>query len=107
MDLERCKSSIKKYRGKDEATDILSFPQYEHGYDYRPTAAEQNNLGDIAISLPIARQNAKQKMYSEIEEITQLMIHGILHLLGFEHAHDTGLQYDCMMLTQDYIRRTL
>lgn len=95
------------YRGMDEPTDVLSFPQYEHGYDYHLATAEHNSLGDIAISLPVAHQNAVRNAHSEIEEITQLMIHGILHLLGFDHTHDTELQNDSMMLTQQHIRRML
>lgn len=95
------------YRGKDEPTDVLSFPQYEHGYDYKLDRAGHNSLGDIAVSLPIVRQNAIHNTHSEIEEVTQLMIHGTLHLLGFDHTHGTELQNDCMMLTQRYIRRML
>lgn len=96
-----------RYRGRDAPTDVLSFPQYDGGYDYLPPTEGRANLGDIALSLPIARQNALRNGCTEIEEITQLIIHGILHLLGFDHTHDDELAGDCMLTTQRHLYRTL
>lgn len=96
-----------RYRDRDAPTDVLSFPQYGSGYDHLLPAAGRANLGDIAISLPVARQNALHSGCTEIEEVTQLTIHGILHLLGFDHTHDDELAGDCMLTTQRHLYRTL
>jgi probable rRNA maturation factor len=69
-----------QFRGKDEATDVLSFP-------LAPPAAR---LGDLAISLPRARTQARAFGHSTEDEIRILMLHGILHLTGLDHETDAG-----------------
>jgi len=65
-----------EYRGKDEPTDILSFPR------------DGGCGGDIAISLDTLVSNAKEFNLSADEELKRLLIHGVLHLAGFDHkAH--------------------
>ena len=73
----------KEYFGIDEATDVLSFPAGE-------TSPETNHyyLGDIILSYPQAENNAKQANKSTQQEIKLLVIHGILHLLGYDHADE-------------------
>ena len=66
------------FRGKDEATDVLSFP------------APGPRLGDLAISLPRARAQAKEFGHNLEQEIQILMLHGVLHLLGMDHETDRG-----------------
>ncbi|HTQ58494.1 MAG TPA: rRNA maturation RNase YbeY [Bryobacteraceae bacterium] len=68
------------FRGKDYATDVLSFP------DSSPAPF----LGDIAISLPRARAQAKDQRHPVEIEIRILMLHGLLHLLGMDHETDHG-----------------
>jgi len=70
------------YRGKDRTTDVLSFPQVAGGgrYDAFPCP-----LGDIVISLPQARRQAKEHGATFYEELARLLIHGLLHLLGYDH----------------------
>jgi len=68
------------YRGKDYATDVLSFPSGEHG----------SHLGDIAISLGRARAQAREFGHAIEHEVQILMLHGVLHLLGYDHETDTG-----------------
>ena len=63
----------KEFRGVDSETDVLSFPYGEKGSLY---------LGDIAISLPMIRDNAKTYNQSFEDELARVVIHGILHLLG-------------------------
>lgn len=63
----------KTHRGKDKATDVLSFP------------AEGARLGDIAISVDTARRQAAQYDAPLQNEIHRLLIHGILHVLGHDH----------------------
>jgi probable rRNA maturation factor len=70
-----------RFRGKTEATDVLSFP----------AAASVNGFaGDIAISRDIAVRNARLVGHSVADEIRILMLHGILHLAGYDHEHDKG-----------------
>jgi probable rRNA maturation factor len=69
------------FRGKTKATDVLSFP----------VAASANGFaGDIAISLDIAVRNARLLGHSVADEIRILMLHGMLHLAGYDHETDKG-----------------
>ena len=72
----------KKFRGYNKPTDVLSFPQ---NADEDPPIPGEIILGDIAISLDIAKIQAKEHGLKLKEEIILLLIHGILHLLGFDH----------------------
>ncbi len=67
------------FLGHDYATDVLSFP-----------LAGSGSLGDLAISLARARAQARQFGHSVEQEIQILMLHGLLHLLGFDHETDNG-----------------
>ncbi len=68
-----------KFRHKDYATDVLSFPAAENLPQGMPL------LGDVIISLDKARQQATEGRRSLREEIVKLLIHGIVHLLGYDH----------------------
>ena len=68
-----------QFRGIDKATDVLSFP-----------ADEDDNLGDIAISVDTAATQCMENGLTLNEEIAQLMLHGLLHLSGYDHATDNG-----------------
>ena len=72
------------FRGKDRATDVLSFP------DGRSEPSRPARVGDIAISLPAARRNAKRAGHSLRREIACLLLHGFLHLAGYDHEVDGG-----------------
>jgi probable rRNA maturation factor len=75
----------KEFRGKDKTTDVLSFPFEADEFDI-----EQAFLGDIVISLEQAqRQSAENDLPLETE-IKQLILHGILHLCGYDHETDDG-----------------
>lgn len=68
-----------QWRNKDKPTDVLSFPMEECiGYRYRL-------LGDVVISLPFAKRQAQEIGLTYKEEILRLLIHGILHLIGYDH----------------------
>lgn len=74
-----------KYRKKDYATDVLSFPAAKN------LRGPIRLLGDVVISVDRARAQAKERGCTLKEELTILLIHGILHLLGYDHersAHD-------------------
>src|SRR6187551_280148 len=69
----------KQFRRIDKATDVLSFP-----------ADEETNLGDIAISVEAAAAQAKDNGLTFENEIAQLILHGLLHLSGYDHETDNG-----------------
>lgn len=76
------RSLNRRFRGKDQPTDVLSFP---------PAPGFVAGLaGDIAISAEIARQNARRLGHSAAQEIKILALHGVLHLAGYDHEHDQG-----------------
>ena len=68
-----------KYRKKNKTTDVLSFPA-DH-----PATAKPMLLGDVIISVEQARRQAKEHNHSLKREMVVLLIHGILHLLGYDH----------------------
>jgi probable rRNA maturation factor len=77
------------YRGKDKPTDVLSFGQ---GFFRQGTRAESgglaNILGDVVISVETARRQADERGHSIEREMRVLVVHGIVHLLGWDHEDD-------------------
>lgn len=71
------------HRGLDKTTDVLSFPA-------NPGPGEFPHLGDIVISLPVADKMAKKMGVSRRREVETLVIHGFLHLCGYDHETDQG-----------------
>lgn len=71
----------KQYRDKDKPTDVLSFSMIEGLDDPQPV------LGDIVISLETAERQAQEYQVNLYQELLRLLIHGILHLVGFEHEN--------------------
>jgi probable rRNA maturation factor len=74
-----------RFRGKDKSTDVLSFPAPLLGH-----ASAKPVAGDLAISAEIARENATRLGHSLAAEIKILVLHGVLHLAGFNHEQDNG-----------------
>jgi rRNA maturation RNase YbeY len=78
-----------RFRGKDRSTDVLAFA----ARDARaPRAMRQPSrpLGDVVISVPTAMRQAKREQRSLDEEIVTLLVHGILHLCGYDHERSKG-----------------
>jgi probable rRNA maturation factor len=71
----------RQFRGVDKATDVLSFPAGD---------SDGSNLGDVAISVETADKQAKENGLTFDEEVAQLILHGLLHLSGYNHETDTG-----------------
>jgi probable rRNA maturation factor len=71
------------YRGKDQPTDVLSFPGDDAG-------DEGHHVGDILISVPTARRQAAERGHEPGREIRTLLLHGLLHCLGYDHETDRG-----------------
>jgi probable rRNA maturation factor len=68
-----------RYRGKDRPTDVLSFP-----------AGEPGELGDVVIAAGVAGRQARQAGHPIAVELRVLALHGLLHLLGYDHERDDG-----------------
>lgn len=84
----RMKSLNMLHRNKNYATDVLSFPSLNWSdKKYLKQSAEiaQYNLGDIVICKDVMQQQAKQFKLSEMDEYLHLLVHGFLHLLGYDH----------------------
>lgn len=75
----------KKYREKDRATDVLSFPLYDGGEFDMGECISGAMLGDIVISLERAREQAEELGHGFLREVAFLAIHSTLHLLGYDH----------------------
>ena len=75
------RSLNRDYRGKDRPTDVLSFSQLEGDFG----EIEPDMLGDVAISVDTAARQAAAKGHSLDEELDILLVHGILHLAGYDH----------------------
>jgi probable rRNA maturation factor len=76
-----------QYRGTDEVTDVLSFPQTTDGELEDGADGGFTVLGDIAIGVQVAARQASQRGHSTEEEIDLLAAHGLLHLLGYNHEN--------------------
>ena len=96
MDLEEAELSLvicddafihplnRDYRGKDRSTDVLSFSQREGDFAFVGDLI----LGDVIISLETTIRQAQERGHSMEKELTILLVHGILHLLGYDHIED-------------------
>jgi probable rRNA maturation factor len=75
----RVRALNRQYRKKDAPTDVLSFPSDEPG-----------DLGDVVIAAGVARRQARDAGHPMATEIRVLALHGLLHLLGYDHERDDG-----------------
>jgi probable rRNA maturation factor len=71
----------RKFRGIDRATDVLSFPLWEKKEAFR----DGQFLGDVVLSIPTVKRQARALGKPVLEEMAFLLIHGTLHLLGYDH----------------------
>jgi probable rRNA maturation factor len=81
------------FLGRRRPTDVLSFPWQGSGAPHRIGAGNAefaNFLGDVVISVETARRNARREGHSTLNEIRWLILHGLLHLLGYDHERDRG-----------------
>ncbi len=85
----------RRFRGKDQATDVLSFPSTAESAD--------STAGEIAISVDMATANSKLLGHSPAEELKILALHGMLHLAGYDHERDNG----AMARKEERLRQSL
>ena len=93
------RSLNKQFRGKNRATDVLSFPAEQSRWEL----SEGKTLGDVVISIERAERQAAENGLDFERELAQLILHGLLHLCGYDHETDQG-QMDALELT---LRRRL
>jgi probable rRNA maturation factor len=88
---QRVRQLNKSYRGKDSPTDVLAFAMLSKPEEETPFTAPPDgvrHLGEVIISYPQAVKQAKEQKHSVAREVTILIIHGTLHLLGYDHIKD-------------------
>ena len=99
VDNESIHELNKKFRGIDRPTDVLSFPliEYSKPGDFSEIENNEDNfspetgeamLGDIVISIPKVREQAKEYGHSLLREFSFLVAHSMLHLMGYDHMED-------------------
>ncbi len=90
-DADSIRELNKEHRGIDKETDVLSFPLWDRRSGEDPFINPETNnimLGDIIISLPRLKEQALEYGHSEKREGAYLCIHGVLHLLGYDHMEE-------------------
>lgn len=95
----RMREFNQRYRDKDATTDVLSFPG-----DDEPEPDGSVYLGDIVVSVATAARQAREAGHSVPRELKRLVLHGYLHLLGYDHETDDG---EMLRLERRLVRRLL
>lgn len=85
-DEDESQSLNSEYRGKDRPTNVLSFP-FE-----APPGIEMNLLGDLVICAPVISREAKEQGKQVRDHYAHMTVHGVLHLLGYDHMEDAEAQ---------------
>lgn len=87
VDDDTMASLNRKFRRKNKTTDVLTFPADD---SYADPSAKGRPLGDIVISLDQAKRQAIDERHSLATELRYLIVHGVLHALGYDHETDNG-----------------
>ncbi|MFQ3619869.1 MAG: rRNA maturation RNase YbeY [Spirochaetales bacterium] len=93
-----------RFRNKNEPTDVLSFSQLE-GEDFPDPEGSPKTAGDLVVSVEMVEVNRTQNDTSWEEELKRLLIHGILHLAGYDHEQDE--EQEQMLSLQDTLLKLL
>ena len=80
----KMRSLNREYRGIDRPTDVLAFPSGA------PSAGPGVFAGDVIVSVPYARRQARKRRENPARELDRLLVHGFIHLLGYDHETDEG-----------------
>lgn len=97
-----------QYRSKDKPTDILSFsfyPDHNPKKRIKPPPGEEKNLGDLVLSLEYIKKDAEQRKQPFETRLKILLVHGICHLLGYDH--ETDADWRSMRAKEAYILKKL
>ena len=103
----RMRKLNKKYRGKNRVTDVLAFPESEILFEKFKIGPKKKirGLGEIVICLREVKKNAKRFSTSFEKELANVLIHGLLHLLG--HDHEKEKEAKEMERKQNYYLKTI
>lgn len=88
-----------QWRDKDKVTDVLSFPMQDGEID------PEESLGDIIIAQPFVAEEAKRLQLPEADHVLHLIVHGTLHLLGYDHIEDD--EAEVMQQMENRVMKTL
>jgi probable rRNA maturation factor len=91
----------RQFLGLDEPTDVLSFP--DEADDFVAGVADEQMLGDIAISLPTAVKQAAAVGHALDAEVAHLLVHGILHLCGYDHVESAEEEREMREREEHYL----
>lgn len=101
----------REYRKKDKATDVLSFPQFDpkeiSGRSKKRVAVPGPYLGDLVISTETTLKQAKEFGVTKRAELMRLVVHGVLHLCGYDHEKVPAAEAQRMRRRERYIRSKL
>ena len=95
----------REYRGKDTATDVLSFPLYDFAAGEEPLTDERVELGDVVLSLERAKEQAAELGHSYEREAAFLCVHSVLHLLGYDHELSQEDEEDMCRRQRDIMKK--
>jgi len=93
----------KNYRGKDKVTDVISFAVKE---GEQIINFGEKDFGDIFICLPQIKKQAKENNIGAREEMTRMLVHGVLHILGFDHMKEEDAKI-MFALQEDFVKNLL
>lgn len=101
----------REYRKKDKATDVLSFPQFEpkeiSGRSKKGSIVPAPYLGDLVISSETTLKQAREFGVTKRAELVRLLVHGVLHLCGYDHEKVPATEAQRMRRRERYIRAKL
>jgi probable rRNA maturation factor len=100
------KTMNRRYRNKSKATDVLSFSSDEGDRIARSSSGEAHDLGDIVICPSYAAKEAKRRSIPLSEELARLVVHGTLHLMGYDHA-DEASEHRMFFIQEDIVFRVM
>lgn len=107
-DDETMRTYNKKYRNKDNVTDVLSFPYHpalKPGERICPQTPDDKNLGDLIIAPTHVKKDAEALGVTLEKRLQVLLVHGICHLLGYDHIKDED--YEIMKQQEEYLLHEL
>ena len=105
VSLAEIKKLNREHRNIDKVTDVLSFPATDISAGEPVAGGDGTYLGDMAICLKRAKQQAKEYKNTFVAEVQKLVIHSVLHLLGYDHIKDED--FAIMSKKEEQIARSL
>ncbi|MDP3057046.1 MAG: rRNA maturation RNase YbeY [bacterium] len=104
---KRMKGLNRIWRGKNKATDVLSFENQKNKFNFIAPPDDIIHLGQIFICYPVASRQARQYGYSIREEAARLLIHGILHLAGYDHEKNADQEKKMLGLQEKILGKII